>query len=91
MLTGAAGADPESGTPIQHVASLLDQCGATSEEIMAAQRRADSLCRIRHRAGEDARWLWTLLDQLAHPITDEAPAHARLYASPSPWVSSIAA
>lgn len=91
MLTTAAGADPESPTPIQHVATLLDQCGADSEEIMTAQRRADSLCPIRHRAGEDARWLWTLLDQLAHPVIADATARADLYARSSPWRSSIAA
>jgi hypothetical protein len=62
MLAGAAG--EESISPIVDVGAILDELGVTTEAILVAQSHADRLCPARHRAADDARWLWTLLKHL---------------------------
>lgn len=61
-LANAAGDIAPS--PIEPVSSILDELGASSADIFAARAHADRVSRARHRAGDDARWLWTLLARL---------------------------
>jgi len=67
-LAGAAGFDCPS--PILHVGEILDALRAQPADIMAAQAHADELCPARHRAGQDALWLWTLLRKLEQIAAD---------------------
>lgn len=71
---------PPAPSPIVHVGSILDELGATSQDILLAQQQADLLCRARHRAAADARWLWILMSGLGQqqPAKDRTPA-------PSPY------
>lgn len=50
-------------SPIEHVSAVLDEWGATSNIISTSCRMADRRCPARHRAADDARWLWTVLSQ----------------------------
>lgn len=49
---------------IDHVTTLFDELGATAGEISAALAVADRLSRRRHRAGDDAGWLASLIFHL---------------------------
>lgn len=59
--TLAAVTSSRDASPIRHASLLLDEWSATSDIIFAACREADRLCPERHRAADDARWLWTVL------------------------------
>jgi hypothetical protein len=80
MLAKAAGR--ESARPIEHVSAVLDALAVTSEDIFAAQRHADRLCPARHRAANDALWLWTVLAKL-EPRAGELPHPAYLPSLPN--------
>ncbi|AMK25272.1 MULTISPECIES: 3'-5' exonuclease [unclassified Sphingobium] len=74
LLAGAAG--EVRARPIEHVASVLDALAVASEDIFSAQKHADRLCPARHRAADDARWLWTLLAELERRVDAMSyPAH----------------
>ncbi|MCE7795395.1 hypothetical protein LWE61_02360 [Sphingobium sufflavum] len=62
ILAQAAGRPGPS--PVTTAATLFDRLGTTTEHILAAQRHADRQCAARHRAADDALWLWTVLDRL---------------------------
>ena len=49
---------------IDHVATLFDELDVTAGEISAAVAITDRLSRRRHRAGDDAGWLATLISHL---------------------------
>lgn len=68
-LATAAGAP----TPfiIDHVSLLLDEHQAGERRIAAAVAYADCRCPVRHRAGEDALWLSSLLDHVAGRVEAE--------------------
>ncbi|WP_242129150.1 hypothetical protein [Sphingobium sp. Sx8-8] len=85
LLAGAAGEDV--GAPILYVGTILDKIDLPSEDIFAAQHHADALHPTRHRAADDALWLWTLLCRLK----DMAVADAALPAPPRQVPPSIAA
>ena len=77
---------------IEHVADLFDELGATHAQILFAQQRADGLCPERHRAGTDARWLFTLLSTLTQRIDDDratTPLFSPGWAAPSPSARGI--
>ncbi len=63
-------------SPIHHASAVLDEWGASSEMISAACRDADRLCPARHRAADDARWLWTVLSSARDQLEAEASADA---------------
>jgi hypothetical protein len=63
-------------SPIEHVRCVLDELGATSEQIFSAQGQADRLCPARHRAAADARWLWTLLSKVREAVEECAPSRS---------------
>ncbi len=74
-LTGAAGmATP----PIAHVSELFEELDASDEDIAAAQAAVSGLPFLRHRAGDDARWLATMIAEV------EAAAHRREMAAGVP-------
>lgn len=67
-LADAAGSNYRS--PIEHIGAVLGELGAPSELVFDAQREADLHSPGRHRAGDDARWLWlvlTTIREAAHP------------------------
>lgn len=68
LLAGVAG--EEADNRIVPVGALFDEWGVSTEDIMAAQRHADALCPGRHRAADDARWLWTVLTTLERTKVD---------------------
>lgn len=72
LLAGAAGEELHS--PVELVGTILDEMGVLSEDVFAAQHHADDLCPARHRAGDDALWLWTLLSELHRNSEQVAPA-----------------
>lgn len=72
----------QHSSPIEHASTVLDEWGVTSEDIAAACEEADRLCQARHRAGDDARWLWTVLSAASR----EAQTTAGM-----PWQRSEAA
>jgi hypothetical protein len=49
---------------IEYIGTLFDELGTTSSEILLAQTQVDRLAFRRHRAGEDARWLFALIQIL---------------------------
>ena len=61
-LAGTSG--EEADGHVFPVTAIFDELGVVHEEIIAAQRRTDALCPARHRAADDALWLWTLLTEL---------------------------
>jgi hypothetical protein len=67
---------PHDAAPlvIEHISDVFDELCATDEQIESAQRRANWLRADRHRAGADARWLYTLLSDLTQQIAAERPA-----------------
>ncbi len=65
---------------IEHISDVFNELGATDEQIRHAQQRADRLCPVRHRAGPDAHWLFTLL-------VDLSPAEPKPFPS---WASGDA-
>jgi len=83
-------------SPIRHVGSILDGFQATTGDILAAQCRADALIPGRHRAREDASWLWALLSGLERRAieravpTSDTPARL-LPALSQAWTSELAA
>jgi hypothetical protein len=73
------------GICIEHVGDVLEELNATPEQIRSAQLRADRLCLGRHRAGNDARWLYTLLHDLTRPVeTDRTDPAAPVSPDRSP-------
>ena len=88
-LADAAGSDHPS--PIEHVSVLLGQFNAPSELVFEAQRKADMRSPGRHRAGDDARWLWLVLstiEETLHPAKrDDAlwqwSVHDQMHKTPS--------
>ena len=66
---------PTGATPlvIEHIRDVFDEIGATAAQIKLAQQRADWLCPARHRAGADARWLFTLLSTLTQQADTLSP------------------
>lgn len=62
LLACAAG--EADSCPIMQPDILLDHLGASSDDVFAAQRVADERWPARHRAADDARWLWILLAEL---------------------------
>jgi hypothetical protein len=73
---------------IDHISAVFDELGATAEQIQSAQQCANRFCPERHRAGADARWLYTLLSELTQRIAADRPAAAH---QPFPsWTSQAA-
>jgi hypothetical protein len=85
ILAQAALPAAAPGFRIDHVGAFFDEIGATHEQIMAAQQRAETLCPARHRAGADARWLRVLIENLLHqPAGPSWPREALPVAGPYP-------
>lgn len=90
VLSGAAG--EETASPIVHVGTVLDELGATTEAVLAAQRLTDQLCPGRHRAADDARWLWTLLIELDRgPLAAPSPRRRLPLTAHDGWTAGLAA
>jgi hypothetical protein len=53
---------------VEHAVLLLDEIGASAQDVEAARYFVDRQCPDRHRAGPDALWLWSLLDRLQHSV-----------------------
>lgn len=62
ILARAAGR--RSPFMIDHVSTLIDEWGVGEDRIAMAVAEADLICPARHRAGSDARWLATLVENL---------------------------
>ncbi len=71
--TLAAAAMSNLASPIEHVSGVLDELGATADDIRLGQRCADALCPARHRAAADARWLRTLLTTIERAVEARKP------------------
>jgi hypothetical protein len=72
---------------IEHIAEIFAELRATHEQIMAAQWQADLICTERHRAGADARWLYTLLSTLAQRVKDDREQKALLFSGDAAWAA----
>jgi hypothetical protein len=62
ILAGAAGEEVDG--EVTPIATIFDEWGVLHDDIMAAQGAADAQVVGRHRAADDALWLWTLLTEL---------------------------
>jgi hypothetical protein len=73
---------------IEQVTDVFAELGASHEQILVAQQRADRFCPERHRAASDARWLFTLLLTLSEQI--EADRHKPARKSFPGWATQEA-
>lgn len=71
-LSEAAGQHAPS--PIEHVGTIFDELGLTTHQILSARQQADLLCRERHRADVDARWLWAVITSIRQTVAHADPA-----------------
>jgi DNA polymerase III epsilon subunit-like protein len=59
---------------IEYIGALFDALGTTSSDILLAQTQVDRMGFRRHRAGEDARWLFALIQTLTNLSASRAHA-----------------
>lgn len=73
-LTDAAGVDMR--IPVGHIEEIIDAAKASDEQVRMLVRRLDRCGLRRHRAADDARWLFGLIDGLqARPGAARAMDH----------------
>jgi len=70
-------------TSIEHISGVLDELGATNEDILSAQGDLSRRGFRRHRAGDDARWLSGLIE-----ILTDAAITRELRGAPFPMQGS---
>ncbi len=73
-LVKAAGITPFAH--IEHVETLFVEFNSTDDEICAAQSDVDRLGLRRHRAGDDAKWLYLFAEAIALAAANRAPQSA---------------